>query len=307
MDKERKTKIDPLDVAGGSGRDTPLKKRWGGDPSGRRKGFALLELMVSVFLFSILSGLAYLSLELGRRTERTGGVEIELQQNARKGMTEFLKDLRETNPFTLTLHTYTDSQNGEVHQMVAFASARGDSTTPYEGFCVDGVPSNGCFHVDSAGSPSWRALILYGPHETPDGRRELRRYVIYQQLFGSGAYFPFTFTGITSSQIQVRGANGSNFAIARGGVVDGVTTRVVMENLATEDADGDNLLDAVEDDGSANPPVDNADNFLNRGADFSLNGRILTTTFFLRKRESPFSTTNRFVVRALRGSVEMRN
>ena len=87
----------------------------------------------------------------------------------------------------------------------------------------------------------------------------------------------------------------------------GLSVRTLMENLATEDADNDDALDLTENDGSATLPFDNADGILNHGADFSLNGKIMNIALFLRKRENSFTTTNRFIVSTLHGSVALRN
>lgn len=271
-------------------------------------GFTLVELMVSVFLFSILSSAAYLSLELGKRSRGAGEVEVELQQAARKAITEMSKELRETDPMTVTLYSYTDPQNGERQQAIAFASARGDSSSPVDmvDACRDGVTNNACFHVDGTGNPRWRSLIVYAPYLTADGRKELRRYVSYDSSYGSSSYFPFTFTGITTTQINVRSAGGVNLSFIRDSSGN-FFIRTLMENIATEDADNDNTLDSIENDGSLSLPHDNADGVLNHGADFSLNGRVLNISLFLRKRENTVSTTDRFIISTLRSSVGLRN
>lgn len=274
---------------------------------GDMKGITLIELLVSAFLFAVLSAAAYLSLDIGRRASRVGGVEIELQQGARKAMTEMSKELRETDSGAVTLFQYTDPQNSEVHQAIAFASARGDSSASVEGICQDSVANNACFHVDVSGNPRWRSLVVYAPYQTSDGRRELRRYVSFNSAYGSGLYFPFSFLEITSTQIRLRSVGGVNFSFNRDGTTNGIAPRVLTENIATEDADNDNALDSAENDGSASLPFDNADGTLDRGADFSLNGRVLTVSLFLRKRDVPYASADRFVVSTLKSSIEMRN
>ena len=271
-----------------------------------KRGLTVVELLVGVFLFGILSSSAFVSLEMGKRSRNAGEVEVELQQAARKTMTEMQKEFRETDPITATLYPYADPLNGETHQAVAFASARGDSSASVEGTCLDSVGNNACFHVDVTGNPRWRSLIVYAPFRTTDGRNELRRYVSYSASYGSGSYFPFTFTGITSTRLNLRSAGGVNISFDRDSS-GGSVIRTLMENIATEDADNDNVLDASENDGSASLPGDNADGLLNHGADFSLSGRMMNITLFLRKRESSVSTADRFVVSTLRGSVAMRN
>lgn len=273
----------------------------------------LVELMVSMFLFGILSGAAYLSLEVGKRSGRVGEVEVELQQHARQAMAEMLKEFRESRSATVTIYPtsttyYQDPQtNNEWHQAIAFASARGDSGATQEGTCPDEVTNNACFHVDSTGNPRWRALIVYAPYQTSDGRMELRRYVNYNTAWGGPSlHFPFTFTSITTTQLRLQSASGTNVTFNRDGS-GGTEMRVLAENVLTEDADNDNNLDTIENDGSANLPFDNADGILNHGTDYSLNGRVLTTTLFLRKRDVPFATAGRFMVLTLKSSVEMRN
>lgn len=268
--------------------------------------------MASMFIFGILFMAAYLSLDVGRRSSRSGEVEVELQEGARKALTEMTREFRESDSATVRIHPssatyFQDPQNSEWHQAIAFASARGDSAMTKEGTCVDAVNNNGCFHVDVTGNPQWRALIVYAPYQTADGRRELRRYMSYNSAYGTGIRFPFTFTSITSTRLNVRSRDGAfNVSFNRDGS-GGTLYRVLTENMATEDADNDNSLDTIENDGSANLPSDNANGVLNRGCDFSLNGRKLTTTLFLRKRDVPSQTGDQFVVSTLRNSIEMRN
>jgi len=263
--------------------------------------------MVSVFIFSILSATAYVSLEAGRRSGGVGGVEVDLQEGARKAMNEMLRELRETGPATVTIYQYTDPQNSEVHQAIAFASTRGNSASFVEGTCVDGAGNNACFHRNAAGGPSWRALVVYSVYQTSDGRKEFRRYVNYNTAYGTGNYFPYSFTGMTSTQINLRSAGGVNFTFNRDGTTNGIAPRVLTENVVTEDANNNNTLDVSENDGSATLPFDNADGVLNRGVDFSLNGRVASVTLFLRKQDVPYASGNRFVVSTLRSSVALRN
>jgi len=262
--------------------------------------------MASVFLFAILITISYVSIEYGRRTARVGDIEMQLQQDARGAMQEMLKDFREADPLTMTIYDYTDPQNGERHQAIAIASARGNPGDTVEGTCWDSVSNNACFHVDGTGNASWRSLIVYAPHETSDGRKELRRYADFRTAYGTGNHFPFTFTNITSNQIVMSSAQSLNVSFDRD-TLSGITARTVMENLATEDADNDALLDTEEDDGTVSLPADNEDGALNYGADFSLNGRVLTITLFLRKRDYPASTASRFIISTLSSSIELRN
>ncbi|MBI4437208.1 MAG: prepilin-type N-terminal cleavage/methylation domain-containing protein [Candidatus Omnitrophica bacterium] len=273
-----------------------------------KKGLTLVELMVTVLLFTVLSSAAYIALEVGRRSMRVGGVELELQQAARKAMMEMLKELRETDAGTVTIYTYTDTQNGERHQAIAFASPRGSATAPKDsGTCGDGVTNNACFHIGSSGDPSWRSLIVYAVYETSDGRKELRRYHNFDAFtYYNSDIFPFTFNSISNTQISLKSKGGTNFAFNRNGVTNGVSPRVIAEHVVSEDADKDNVLDGVEDDGSVNVPFDNADGVLNRGADFSLTGRSLTLSLFLRKRDTSMADASRFVVSTLEGSAELR-
>jgi len=277
----------------------------------RKRGITLIELMVTVLLFSVLSSAAYIALEVGRRSMRVGGVEIELQQGARKAMTEMLRELRETDVGTVTIYTYTDVQNNERHQAIAFASPRGNASSSKEGTCGDDVTNNACFHITSNGDPAWRSLVVYAVYQTSDGRNELRRYVGYNSAYASG-YFPFTFTGITSTQINVSGANSVNISLNRDGVTSGIAPRVVAQNVVTEDANNNYVRDPNEDDGSASLPFDNNDGVLNHGVDFSLNDpllfvrRTITISLFLRKRDTAVSSADRFIVSTLEGMAELR-
>ena len=59
------------------------------------KGFTLVEILVSVFILSLLIGGLFLVLNIGNLTYNTDNCILDLQQNARRGMEWMVRDLRE--------------------------------------------------------------------------------------------------------------------------------------------------------------------------------------------------------------------
>lgn len=73
------------------------------------RGFSLTELMVTIFIFSILLGATYGVLSMSRTSYQTGDSQIVVQQEARKAMDKIVKEIREASsvdisapyPFTI--------------------------------------------------------------------------------------------------------------------------------------------------------------------------------------------------------------
>jgi hypothetical protein len=83
--------------------------------------------------------------------------------------------------------------------------------------------------------------------------------------------------------------------------------RVIANYIVSEDSDNSGTLDANEDDGNANLPPDNADGVLDRGADFTLTGRMLKVKLLLAKSETALTQGVRFHTVTLDGLTEVRN
>jgi prepilin-type N-terminal cleavage/methylation domain-containing protein len=59
-----------------------------------RAGFTLIELMVVMLIFSIISAAIFAVLAMGRQSWQIGTTRVEVQQEARKAMDSMLRDLR---------------------------------------------------------------------------------------------------------------------------------------------------------------------------------------------------------------------
>ena len=277
-----------------------------------RHGLTLVEMMVSIAIFGVLSAAIFTALNQGRQVSYGVDLQVFLQQEARKGLDEFLKDVRESGTSTLSsIYPYTDPIDGKRHETIAFASARGDpavAADSTEGAC-SGAANNSCFHTAS-GNPSWRSLVVYAFYQLGTGQKQLRRYVDYTGVtYSNPAVFPFTFQSITATQITVRSATGTNIVLTRGpdAPATGNPRVVIAEAVEHEDQNGNGILDANENDGSQSSPDDNADGQLDYGARFTLNGRVVTCSLFLKKAQSQAFNANKFIVVSLEGSSEVRN
>jgi len=272
------------------------------------KGFTLTEMMVTVAILGLLSGAVFTAIHQGRETYHGEDLQIRLQQEARLGLEAFLGDIRESSSGTVSpLYQYTDPLDGKRHHAIAFASARGDTADLGEGSCL-GQPTNDCFHTAS-GYASWRALVVYAFYQTSGGMKQLRRYVDYDAFDYTDPVFPFTFQSISSTQIRLQSATGTTLTFTRGpDLPTGGNPRVIIANhVEHEDEDGDNALDANEDDGTSTLPADDADGTLDYGANFTLNGRVVSCSLFLREFQSRLGTGNEYLTVVLEGSNELRN
>lgn len=72
-------------------------------------GFTLIELMIVILIFSIILGAIFAVMTMGNKAWQSGNVQIEIQQETRKGMDSMLKELRQSNlgRITVTANTVT--------------------------------------------------------------------------------------------------------------------------------------------------------------------------------------------------------
>ncbi|MFH1782841.1 MAG: prepilin-type N-terminal cleavage/methylation domain-containing protein [Candidatus Omnitrophota bacterium] len=66
-----------------------------------KKGFTLLELMIVLAIFTVIMGSIFTALSIGKNSFYTGSVQVEMQQEARKGLDRMVKELRQTNNFVI--------------------------------------------------------------------------------------------------------------------------------------------------------------------------------------------------------------
>ncbi len=93
-------------------------------------GFTLVELMLVVFIFSIILGVVFVVLSMSSRSWQSGNVQVEVQQETRKGMYSMLKELRQSSLARITV----------TADMVTFR-----------------IPQN----VDNSGNITWGEDIVY--------------------------------------------------------------------------------------------------------------------------------------------------
>ena len=69
----------------------------------KRYGFTLVELMVVIFIFSIIMAATFGVLSMGRQSWHTGSTQVELQQETRRAMDSMVKELRESSPSKINI------------------------------------------------------------------------------------------------------------------------------------------------------------------------------------------------------------
>lgn len=279
-----------------------------------RKSYTLVELMVVVAIFTLILGSLYLLFEKGKSINQSLGAGADLLTSGRAAMHQLITDLNEAKRNTLTgggsgeIPSFTDPLNSETHQILIFASARGDSAVASE----DSVHSNNNYvHLDIDNRPSWRSAVIYCTYVTPNGLQQLRKYVDYGSsvtYYSQSGIFPFSLNSVTSTNINLTSQDGTKtLSISRSSGTSSGTYRVIANYISTEDADNDGILDAVENDGNDNMPADNQDGVLDRGVDFSVNSGLLEIKLFLAKPETSLTINKRYLVITLSGSAVMRN
>jgi len=67
----------------------------------KRYGFTLVELMVVIFIFSIIMAATFAVLSIGRQSWHTGSTQVELQQETRRAMDRMVKELRQSGQTTI--------------------------------------------------------------------------------------------------------------------------------------------------------------------------------------------------------------
>lgn len=251
-----------------------------------RKAYTLVEILIVVAVLGILGGVAYNIVSKVRDAAETVDVRAQLISGARTAMAEMVRDLSESDNNTLTkdgtgaIPSFIDPINSETHQILVFASARGNPADASE----DGSHANNDYvHLDADYKLSWRSAIVYCTYQTTEGIQQLRKYVDYGNYSAAGM-FPFSLVSITAGAITLSRGDGTALIIVRN------SGSVRANYIATEDANRNNQ-DGVPD----------------AGTDFSISGSRLSIKLFLAKLEYPTKGGNKFLTVTLTDSVVMRN
>lgn len=239
----------------------------------KKSGYTLVEVMIVVAVFGVLGAVIYNMASHGKDAAESVDVRARLTESARIAMTEIVRDLSETNSGLVTITGFTDPLNGEYHQILVFPSARG--APPNNDFKLDDDSGN------SSWLPVWRSVIVYCTYVTPEGIQQLRKYVDYSVTDGD---FPFS-ASVAADTINLQSKGGVGLPIAR-------NSGSARANYITSEATG---------------LADNNDGFPDNGADFTLNGSLVTITLFLSKRELSTKGGTRRLTITLTDSVVMKN
>jgi prepilin-type N-terminal cleavage/methylation domain-containing protein len=273
-----------------------------------KKAVTIAEILVVLAIISILSGSAYLLLSKGKYTIDFLDTRATLTANARTEMQEIIRDLSDSSANTITkdisgsIPYFTDPLNNENHQVLVFASARGN---PNEGPEDSGYDNNNYVHLGADYKPSWRSVIVYCTYVTSEGMQQLSKYVDYGSsttYYASASnIFPFSVVSITASSINLIRGDGTSLNIPRDSGIP------KANYIASEDMNNNGVLDSNENDSNNTMPADNKNNVLDRGADFNLTGGLLKIRLFLAKPETSLTRGTRFLTVTLDGASKLRN
>ncbi len=265
-----------------------------------RKAITLIEILIvsviSVFIIITLMGL----LTSSRNTWIISGAQADLYINARKAMNEMFNELVEVSSGNTETFTFVDPISGRYTQGIWFASARGSNADIGE----DGGPSNNYVHLDVNNSISWRSVVVYCPYTTASGLTQLRRYVDYGPnitFYSQPNIFPLTLLSVNAATLNFLAADGSTVVS-----LDRTRGRVMANYIGTEDSNNNNVLDANENDGTLNAPVDNQDGILNYGVNFTKNVGNIDIVLFLTKKIDRLNNQGMEIATTLRNKVKFR-
>ncbi len=269
----------------------------------RKNGYTLVEMMIVLVVLVVLSGMIYIVISQGKDAAESVDVRAQLTEGARTAMRELVRDLCETSSDTVTtvgaaIPSFVDPINGETHQILIFASARGDPADAAE----DGTHANNDYvHLDADYKPVWRSVIVYCTYVTPENIQQLRKYIIYNNVFAQAGMFPFSVVSVTATAITLQRGDGASLVIPRN------SGSARANYIASEDSNHSGTLEGNENDGNDNLPADNEDGILDTGADFTLSGSLVEIKLFLSKRELPTKGGTRRLTVTLSNSMFMRN
>lgn len=263
------------------------------------KGITLIETMVVslITVFMLLTLMAVFASSKGAWI--ISQVKSDLYAEARKAMDEIRKELMEGSSGWTERFTFLDPATGEYTQGVWMASSRGDFSIAGE----NGGANNGYMHLDADNAVSWRSVVIYCPYTTVEGIKQLRRYVDYGAnitYYSQPNIFPLTFISATATYLNFQQADGTSINIPRAG------GRVLANYLGNEDANNNNALDAIENDGDSNLPVDNENGILNLGFNAVKNVGSIDITLFFAKEVVFLTAQGRFLQMTLHNSIKFR-
>lgn len=118
-------------------------------------GFTLVEVMIVLAIFSIVGGAIFATLAIGRTSWQSGNVQVEVQQESRRGINRMVKELRQSGSATIV----GVPADGEYHNSIAFQMPED----------IDGDGDV----VDANGNIEWGSQITYSMGGL-DGKQLLR-------------------------------------------------------------------------------------------------------------------------------------
>lgn len=245
----------------------------------KKKGYTLLEIIIVFTVLTVLSAAVYGIISQGRDAAESVDVRAQLTEGARTAMMEIIRDLSETSASTVSTDAadaipyFVDPLNGETHQILIFASARGSPAQLAE----DGIHSNNDYvHLDSSYKPVWRSVVVYCTYVTPENIQQVRKYINYNNDYSGAGVFPFSVLSVNANAINLQRGDGVPLVITRNS-------------------------------GSARASYITSDVPITNGADFTMVGSLMKINLYLSKLELPTKGGTRRLTATLTDSVVMRN
>ena len=122
----------------------------------RKKGFTIIEIMVSVAIVSVVSVGMLAIIVRSMHGYYTLSALNELNNNASLAADEITKDILESDISLITIASISDPATGESHDILVFPALNG---------------------IDVNGAPNWQNVIAYYPFRDALGIDQLRKYV----------------------------------------------------------------------------------------------------------------------------------
>ncbi len=161
----------------------------------QEKGFSIIEIAVTMVVFSLFLMFMYATFAVGLKTWQIGAIRSELQQSAEVAMKRIVRDLTFTTITSLTI-------DGDGHVIVFETS-------------VDPV-SGEFIYNDNSGAPVWQGYVLYYTTGSPNNLVLFRRYIARTDISKTPSSFPMVFpfssgTYCNKGATLARNLDGINF------------------------------------------------------------------------------------------------
>ncbi|MEQ8170878.1 MAG: prepilin-type N-terminal cleavage/methylation domain-containing protein [Candidatus Eremiobacterota bacterium] len=182
----------------------------------QKKGLSLIELTITMVIFSLFLMFMYATFAVGLKTWQIGAIRSELQQSAEVAMKRIVRDLTFTTITSLTIDS-----GGHI---IVFET----SVDPVSGEFI---------YDDNNGVPVWQGYVLYYTTGSPNNLVLFRRYIPRTDISKKPSSFPMAFpfspgTYCEKGATLARNLDGINFQ--QSGSI--ITVRITYEKNINSNA-----------------------------------------------------------------------